>query len=780
VSVTAGERWVGARVERVEDARFLTGAARYTADVKLPRTLHAAFVRSPHGHARITGIDVEAALDTPGVIAVFTGHDTKELPPLVANVQMPGLMPTPQPILPLDRVRFVGQAVAVVLAEDRYLAEDGADLVDVEYEPLAAVASIETALDEDSEPLFEELGTNVIYRHEHRHGDAATAFSTAHKTYRRTYSTNRFVASPMETRSYLASFERIEQRLTVWSSTQMPHVLRWVLAGVFGLSEHHIRAIAPDVGGAFGQKMATYPEEIAVAFVSTQVGRPVRWVEDRRENLMAATHAKQQRATVAAAVDEEGKLLGLRAEFVGDAGGFSFNTASALIEPGLAGPMLPGPYRVPAYDFDVIAVVTNKSPVAPYRGIGWTAAQTARELLFEEIARDLGLDPAEFRRRNLITPEEMPHETCTGMHYDSGDYPGALRLALEGVDYEALRAEQAEAWHHGRYIGIGISPFVEQTGGGTACGVESGMPYPSSDNATVSIDLSGKVKVALGLASHGQGHQTSIAQMAADTLGVDLADIDVVQGDTDRVPFGFGTWASRSAVVGGGSVSLAAGDVREKLLSVAARTLEVDPADLVIERGVVKVVGVPDARLTIAEIAGSAYFDAALEPEQRALRSTRFYDPGATYANGCIVVVVEVDPELGKTTVRRIVAIEDCGTMLNPSIVDGQVRGAVVQGVGGALLESMEYSPDGQILTASFMDYLLPTAADVPRIEVSHMESPSPVTLHGIKGVGESGMVATPAAILMAILDALRPFEPGPVTGELDRDLGRGQRPELR
>lgn len=344
------------------------------------------------------------------------------------------------------------------------------------------------------------------------------------------------------------------------------------------------------------------------------------------------------------------------------------------------------------------------------------------------------------------------------MLYDSGDYPGTLDLALSRAGYAETRAEQEAARRHGRYIGIGISPFVEQTGGGTDCGVQSGMPYPSHDNATVTMDLSGRVKVAIGLASHGQGHQTSIAQMAAEVLGVDLSDVDVVQGDTDAAPFGFGTWASRSAVVGGGSVSLAANDVRDKLLSIAARKLEASVEDLVIVRGVVSVIGAPASAIPVAQLAAEAYFDADLEPAERALSSRRFYDPRAAYANGCVVAVCEVDPELGTTKLLRIAAAEDCGTMLNPTIVDGQVRGAIVQGVGGALMESMEYAPDGQLLTSSFMDYLLPTAADVPRIDVVHMESPSPFTLHGIKGVGEGGLVAGPAAVALAVVDALRPF----------------------
>jgi len=750
-------RLVGARVPRVEDPRFLTGAARYVADLYVPRTLHAAFVRSPIAHGRLLGVDAAAARRLPGV-TVLTGRDTDALAPLVDPVGVDGLLKTPQPILATERVRFVGEPIAVVLAADRYRAEDAAELVEVDLEPIAPVMS--TGLGGAAPQLFEDVPDNVVYRDRVVIGDVDGGFERADRVFTASFELNRYIASPMETRGCLAVYEHADDRLTFWCSTQMPHILRNTLAGALGIAEPRVRAIAPDVGGGFGQKMTIYPEEIAVAFASRMTGRPVMWIEDRRENILAATHAKDQRVDLEVAVTADGDLLAIRARFVGDAGAYSFNTASALVEPLLAAPTMPGPYKLPAYQYEVVAELTNKTPVGPYRGVGWTACQTAREVLFDDVARGLDIDPVDLRKRNMIPSSELPYRSTTGMLYDSGSYVESLDRSLELVDYEGFRARQRGLRAEGRYVGIGISPFVEQTSGGTDAGIQSGMPYPAHDTASVSLELSGKVTVAVSSASQGQGHSTVFAQVAADTLGVPLDDVVVVAGDSAATPFGMGTFASRSAIISGGATRLAAEDLRERVLEVASHVLEASVDDLSIENGRIGVRGSPAQTLSLAEIAATAFFstDVRGDGKDATLTRTRFYDPPATYTNGSVVAVVEVDTATGGVRIERLVSVEDCGTMLNPTIVDGQVHGAIVQGVGGALLEHMVYDESGQPLTTTYLDYLVPLAGDVPDIEVDHIESPSPLTIGGIKGLGESGMIAAPAAVANAVADALAPF----------------------
>ncbi|UGS35984.1 xanthine dehydrogenase family protein molybdopterin-binding subunit [Capillimicrobium parvum] len=755
-------KFVGARVPRVEDDRFLTGSARFIADVKVAGMKHVAFVRSPYAHARVVSVDVSQALALAGVAAVVTGEDLADVGRLVDAMQIEGLSKTPQPVLAVDRVRFVGEAVAAVVAEDRYVAEDAADLVVVEYEPLGAVTDAVAGMAADAPVLFEELGTNVLYRRSRAHGDTDSAFAAADRVFEGRFHTNRFMAAPMETRGAIATFETGPDRLHIQTSSQTPHLLRMALAGVLGMPEQRIRVSTPAVGGGFGQKIATSPEEVVVAALARRLGCPVKWVEDRRENLIAGSHAKEQIISLELAVTGEGRILGMRAQLIGDGGGYSFNTSSILVEPQVAAQSMPGVYDIANYDYEVIGVVTNKTPVASFRGIGWTAGHSARELLFDEVARDLGLDPAEFRRLNMIAPGSFPHRTCTDMLYDSGSYTESLADALEMVDYRALRERQRELRAQGRYIGIGISPYNELTGFGTDSASQAGFPFPSHDNAMVTVEPTGKVTVAVGFHSHGQGHETTFAQVAADGLGVAIEDVAVVFGDTSTSPFGMGTYASRSAIIGGGTVSLAAARVREKVLAAAGRLLEVSPEDLEIVDGRVSVAGDPDAGVSFAEVAGAAYFDPRVrgEGEDVYLSATMFYDPPATYSNGTIIAVVEVDPETTEITIERIVASEDCGTVINPMIVEGQVHGAIAQGIGGALLEHLAYDEQGQPLATTYMDYLIPTTMEVPRIDVNHLESPSPFSIGGIKGIGEGGLISAPAAVTCAVLDALAPWEP--------------------
>ncbi|WP_214367296.1 xanthine dehydrogenase family protein molybdopterin-binding subunit [Pseudonocardia sp. H11422] len=754
------DKWIGKRAKRVEDPRYLTGTARYVADLELPRMLHAVYVRSPHPHARILSVDTSVLPGLGRSVWVFTGQDLRDVPPLIDHVALDNLLRTPQNVVAIDKVRFVGDAVAVVVAGDRYAAEDAAEELSaaVEYEVLAPVPDVEAANAPGAALLFDDLGTNEIYRQTEKHGDTEKAFAEADRVFTTRFHHNRYGAAPMETRGVLANYERSEQQLTVWSSTQMPHFLRSVIAGQLSLPEHRVRVIAPEVGGGFGQKMCTSPEEIAIPFIALQLGRPVKWIEDRHEHLLAATQAKEEFINLEVAVTTEGKLLGVRGEFIGDGGGYSFNTESALIEPALAAKSFPGPYRIEAFDEEVAASLTNKSPVAAYRGVGWTAANTVREIMMDEIARELDIDPVEIRRRNMLSSDELPYRSITGQLYDSGSYLESLELAMKTVGYSAFRAMQERLREQGRYIGIGISSYVEQTAWGSDSSAQAGTPLPSHDNSTVTVDPGGTVTVAVSTSCHGQGHETSYAQIAADGLGVDMADVKVVFGDTLTAPYGLGTYASRSAVIGGATVAKASADVREQILKVAANMLEANPDDLVIDDGTISVAGTPSVSKTLAEVAYAAYWDSDVRSEEPMLTSTRFYDPPATYANGCVVVLAEVDADTGVVTLDRIVAIEDCGTVINPMIVEAQVQGAIVQGIGGALFEQFVYGDDGQPLTTTYMDYLIPTSTDVPPIEVLSLESPSPFSIGGIKGMGEGGQIAAPAAVANAVADALAPF----------------------
>jgi carbon-monoxide dehydrogenase large subunit len=714
-------------------------------------------VRSPLPHALVRSIDARAASAAHGVAAVLTAAELPHVP-LVDALAIEGLARTPQPALAEGRVRFAGEAVAIVLAASRYEAEDGVELVDVDYEPLPHVTDAEQAAREGAPLLHPDLGSNVVYRETRSYGDVEDAFRSAAHVVSGTLRHNRYLAAPIETRGCAAAYEPTTGELTFWSSTQSPHLLRRRLATATRIAEARIRVLVPDVGGGFGQKIPLHPEEVAVALAARRLGRPVVWIEDRLENLTAAPQAKEQLIESELALATDGSFLALRARIVGDAGAYSYNNASALIEPYLAAGLMPGPYRLRNLETEVQAVVTNKAPVAPYRGVGWTAGHCARELLIDRAARELGLDPAELRRRNLVSPDELPYESCTGMVYDSGSFRESLERSLDALGYSGLRAEQRRTRPSGLRLGVGVSPYVEPTGWGTEGSRQSSWALVSHDAARVTIEPSGGVTVAVGTPSQGQGHATTLAQLAGDVLGARVEDVTVLANDTHATPISMpGTRASRTAVVTGGAVLLAAAELRNRVVRIAGHLLEADPADLEVVEGGVALRDAPSRSVTLGQVAEAAYF----RPDVRAalpepdLSVSRFHDPAATYSNGTIACAVEVDPGTGGVEVLRIVAVEDCGTMINPMIVDGQIRGAVAQGIGGALLERVVYDEDGQPQTGTLMDYLLPTAADVPRIEVSHCVSPSPLTPGGIKGMGESGLIAAPAAIAAAVADAL-------------------------
>lgn len=754
-------RLVGSPLPRLEDRRLLLGRGQFVADLRIPGALHATFVRAQVPHGRIVGLDLSGALAVDGVAAVL---GAAELPhrPLVDTVAIDGLSRTPQPALAGEVVRFAGEPLAVVLADSRYVAEDGAEAVIVEVDELPAVPDVETAVAAGAPLLHEELGTNTVFAATRAFGDPERAFREAAHVVESRFTGNRCTAAPMETRGCAAAFDPGSGRLTVWSATQSPHLLRRRLGLALDLPDTRIRVIVPDVGGGFGQKIPLHPEEVAVALAARHLGRPVVWIEDRRENLTASTQAKEQTIETALALGAGGQFLGLRARVVGDAGAYSHNSASALIEPYLSAYLMPGVYRIRNLELEIAAVLTNKAPTAPYRGVGWTAGHTARELLIDRAAAELGIDPAELRRRNLVRPEEFPYESCVGMLYDSGSYRESLERALELAGYESFRERQRSARAEGRYLGIGVSPYVEPTGWGTEGSSQSSWVFASHDAARVTVEPSGEVTVAIGTPAQGQGHLTAIAQLVADRIGASPDDVRVIAGDTDATPISTsGTRASRVAVVIGGAVLGASEELRGRLLAIAGHLLEADPADLEVVEGGIALRDAPSRRVSLRELTEAAYYrrDLRVAVPEPDLSASSFHDPRATYSNGCIVCIVEVDPETGEVVVEQLAAVEDCGTMVNPAIVDGQIRGALAQGVGLALLEHAVYDEQGQPLASTFLDYLLPAATDVPSIEVDHRCSPSPFTPGGIKGMGESGLIASPAAVANAVADALAPFQ---------------------
>jgi carbon-monoxide dehydrogenase large subunit len=753
---------IGARQLRHEDSRLLTGRGRYVADITLPHLLHAAFVRAWPAHARILSIDVGTAAALDGVVAVLTAADFAETTMIDGN-WIPGLAKTPQPVLAVDKVRFVGEAVAIVIAEDRYIAEDACDLVAVDYDVLPAVT--EPGAGAVGEPLLAELSDNLIYDQQTEFGPTDDSWARATHVFTQHFSQARSTAAPMECRGVVADYDPSVRTLDVWASTQSPHLLRRRLAGATGLPEHLVRVMMHDVGGGFGQKIAAQPEELVVAQAAVRVGRPVKWIEDRREHFLAAPQARDQRVSVELATDDEGNFLAMRATILGDAGAYSFNSASALIESYITARSIPGVYRLPAYSYAIKVGLTNKAPIAPYRGVGFVPGQAARELVIDKAARALGIDRVELRRKNMVRPEDFSYRSCTGLVYDSGSYQESLAKACEMVDYAGFAIEQEKQRANGRYLGLGISPYVEPGGWGS-----EGMnqiawhSFPSNDSARITIDLDGKVTVSVGTPSQGQGIETTLAQVAADVLDVPFDDVRVIFGDTSSAPISMaGTRASRVATVLGGAVGLAAGDLRTRILNIAGMVMEYDSGHLTIVEGMVQASDGGSARMPLGELIQRAFRSSAIrqiDPEPN-FNATRFYDPGASYSNACVAVIVEVDIETGGVRVLRLAGAEDCGTVINPMIVEGQFAGGAIQGLGAALLERLSFEPgSGEPQTTSFVDYLMPTSDVVPEIEIAHLASPSPNTWRGIKGVGESGAIGVPAAIAAAVADAIRPLRP--------------------
>ncbi len=737
-------RFVGQSVLRREDPRLVSGHGRYVDDVRVPGMVHAAFVRSHVARARIAALDVAAAERLPGVRAVYTARDLEPLivGPLGATMYLSAPIPSPVALASGD-VRYPGQPVALVLADSRYLAEDACELVRLDYDVATPVMDMETAA--ESEILVHpERGSNVVSQSRRWDDDLELAIRGAPYVVTRTFRQPRQSHTPMEPHGVVASWDRFDGELRIWCTSQRVHEVRATMGRVTGIPEQRIHVVQRDVGGAFGQKGAMRPEEIAVVLAACKAGVAVKWVEDRHENLVAGGHARSDRIAVTMGLDHEGGIIGAELDYLEDAGAYpSLGSVG-----GLVAMMFPGAYRMGGVNWSTRAVFTNSCGRAPYRG-PWNIESLAREQIMDAAAREMGLDPVELRRRNVIARTDMPFTNASGMTYADIDPAAVLAETLRRFDYPEFLEEQSEQRGGGRRIGVGVSLFVEPTalGTGTMLGTEA---------AHVKVSLAGKVTVALGTSSHGQSIATTMAQIAADELGVDIEDVSVVDGETDITPIGGGTGGSRSGVIGGGATHRAAGHVRDKVLRVAAELMEAAPEDLETDRGRIQVRGTPTRSVSLAQVAHAAYVDtkllpAGVEPGLEAL--VRYSTPAITFANACHICVVEILPS-GQVEILRYVVVEDCGAMINPMVVHGQISGGVVQGIGGALYERFCYDEDGNPLTTTFMDYLIPTSTEVPFIEISHLNSPARGP-GGYKGVGEGGAIGAVPAVRNAISDAL-------------------------
>jgi carbon-monoxide dehydrogenase large subunit len=776
----AAHRYVGQSIKRVEDPRLLAGKARFVDDLSFPGMVHASFVRSPHAHARIVSIDTSAAKGLDGVVAVFTGEDLCDLNPFIPNVlQREELLHPARHPLPRDKARFVGEAVAVVVATTPYIAEDGRDLVDINWEPLPVVVDPEKALEADAPLIDESLGTNNVAHIENAAGDVERAFSEADHVFTKRFVVGRSTGAPVGMRGVIAEYdERGGGHLTIYPASQFPHLLRLFLAPVLGIPEGRITIKVPDVGGAFGLTCSVFPEDAVVPALAMRLGRPVKWIEDRYENLASSAHSKGMVCTVEIAVDKDGTFRGFRGHFICDAGAYAAMPFTPLSDSLTAAEMLPSVYTVNDVAYKADNPLTNKCQNGPIRGVGWVPGQLVRETAIDDVARALGADPVELRLKNMIGPE--PRRNAFGASYDGGSYTESVKRARDAIGYEAFRKRQVKLRQEGRYVGVGFSPFVEPTGWATRSSRAGGMPGGFFDCASVTMEPDGSVNVTTGFHSHGQGHETTFAQVAADELGVPIEMVRVRYGDTDAAAWGMGTYASRSAVIGTGAIVEAAGEVRQRLLEMAGALLEASPEDIELRDSSARVKGAPSRSVPIGDVAGFGYFGADARPEavQRSgLTATSGYDPGETYANGCAAAVVEVDPDTGAVKVEQLVAVEDCGVVLNPMIVKGQVAGALAMGLGIALLEDLAYDDQGEFVSGTLMHYLYPTTGEVPMVDYHRLETPSPASVQGVKGVGEAGTIATPPAIINAIADALSPFGisvgRAPVTPTYIRELLR-------
>jgi aerobic carbon-monoxide dehydrogenase large subunit len=756
MTAIAAERYTGASVKRSEDPRILTGTGRYVDDIKLPGMLHAAFVRSPLSHARVLSVDASAARALPGVVAVLTGADTEAMlvpgpDSLAALMGWQG--PTPEfTLLATDKVRLVGDPVAVVIAESRYLAEDGCELVEVEYDDLPPVVNAAFALDPSSPPLFANLGDNIARPHSRNEfGDVPGTFENADRIMDFHLDVHRHQNVPMEGRACIASYDAGQGAMTVYAATQSVQLTRNIFATRLGIEPGKVRVLAGDVGGSFGLKIGASREELAVGAASRHVGRPVKWVEDRGENLTVSGQAREESFDVRAAVSNDGDLLGLDVKMVVDTGSYP---AMGMMVPDIMQAMLPGPYRLEALGFESTAAITNKAPYVAYRG-PWASETFVRERVLDLIAKDLGLDPVETRLRNFAPRTDPPAMMITGRPLVGVTSKESLERVAQLVDVPAFRRRQAEARARGRYLGIGVATFIEAAPGPREPEASGPMGLESM---RLRLEEDGIVAVFTGQMPHGQSHQTTLAQIAADEFGVPFEQVRVVVGDTDVVPFGL-TGGSRSATMTGGVTLHGARQLKAKVLDFAAHLMEVSAQDLVITNGNVWVRGDPESAITVTEVAqraASGQFGADVDAK---LEVEATFDGGeGGWSGGTHCAIVEVDVETGIVKVERYVAAEDCGALINPAVVEGQIRGGIAQGIGAVLLERSAYGEDGNFQSATFMDYLMPTACDVPRIEIEHLETVPLDADVNFRGVGEGGMIVAPPTVVNAIEDALSPF----------------------
>ena len=758
--------WVGRSVQRREDDQLLRGRGKFVADLVVPNMVHAAFVRSPLAHGRIVSLDLTAARAAPGICLALSGADLGEaLAPIGGGqvvtpkgwqdrVEHRVLIP-PQPIIPDAKSRYVGEALAVIIADNRYIAEDAARAVVPELEPLPVVQNCEAGLAENCEILHPNLGTNLVGELGVKKGAAADALAAAPRRIKRRFVHHRYAAMPMECRGVLAQYDQRTDSLTVWSSTQVVHWIRRELGLRLGLAEDRIRVIAPDVGGGFGGKGHVYPEDLLIPYLAMRLGRPVMWIEDRLEHIQNSAHSRDTVHEAEIGFEDDGRITALDVSFIIDSGAYSpvgagiaFNTIAHHI----------GPYEIPNFSAKTLMVVTNRTPNAPYRGAGRPEAAFVTERLIDLVAGELGMEPADVRRRNMITQDQMPYEVGlpyrdgVPMVYDGGDYPAALDRALEERGgLAAFRERQAAARTEGRWLGIGMASYTEGTGVG---------PF---EGATVRVDPTGKIAIAAGACPHGQGHHTILAQVAADGWSVPMDDVVITLADTSALTAGYGTIASRSAVTASAAIIMASDKVKEKVIALAAHLLETPETDLEFRDGTVGVKGVPDMALSLREIAAAGqpgWGGRRPEGMEGGLEATAYFEPPTvtwTYATNA--AIVEIDPETGEVTVERYVAVHDAGVLINPMIAEAQVVGGLVQGIGGGMLEELVYGDDGQLMTSNLADYVLPTAVETPPITVVHTETPSPLNPLGVKGLGEGGAIAPPVAIANAVCDALKPFK---------------------
>ena len=754
----------GSSIKRREDPRMITGRGVYTDDVKLPGQAHAVFVRSPHAHARVKRVDLAAARRVPGVITAFSGKDLADggVNPLPCGWLLPDLKIPEYRAIATSTAHFVGHAVAVVIGDSAYAAKDGADQVVVDYELLPSVTDGEKAVKPGAPQLHANVPGNVAFRWSIGDKDQTdAAIKGAARVVRQRLVNQRLIPNAMEPRASMASYNAATGELTAWITSQNPHVHRLLMAAfVLGIPEHKMRVIAPDVGGGFGSKIFVYPEEVAVSWASKTLGRPVKWTAERRESFLTDAHGRDHVTEAEMAVDKDGKIVALRVHTNANLGAY-LSTFAPLIPTFLYGTMLSGVYRIPNIYCEVVGSLTNTTPVDAYRGAGRPEATYLLERMVDLAAKAMGVDVAEFRRRNFIAASSFPYQTPVAFQYDSGNYGPALDKALQHLDYTKLRAEQETARQAGRYLGIGFATYIEACGPAPsqvagALGAQAGL----WESAHVRVHPTGKITVFTGSHSHGQGHETTFAQLAADELQVPFEDVEIVHGDTAQVPFGMGTYGSRSTAVGGAAIHLSIEKIKEKAKKIAAHLLEASEADIDYAEGKFAVKGSPARHKAWGEIALMAYLahnlPKGLEP---GLEATSFWDPSNfVFPFGTQIAVVEVNPDTGKATLLRYVAVDDVGRVINPMIVDGMVHGGIAQGAAQALWEYAAYDDGGQLVTGSLMDYAIPKADDLPSYETDRTVTPSPVNPMGVKGAGETGTIASTAAVANAVIDALSPF----------------------